>query len=88
VPAPRSNSAYFRSWRSRGVLLLVVSVLGMAGGCLSLGGKTTFVSDSPETEAKIAALEARIAALEQALAGGQPVAPPPALNSGEFLPLR
>jgi hypothetical protein len=87
VPTRLSIPAYFRSWRFRG-LLLFVGVFGITGGCLSLGGKTTFVGDSPETDAKIASLEARIAALEQALAGGQPAASPPVLNQGEYLPGR
>jgi len=51
----------------------------VAGGCLSLGGRTTYVQASPETEARIKGLEARIGALEQALATGgiPPVEPNP-----------
>ena len=43
-------------------------VLGAAGGCLSLGGRTTYVQESPATTERISRLEARIAALEQAQA--------------------
>jgi hypothetical protein len=45
-------------------LLLAVIVMSMTAGCLSLGGKTTYVSSNQETEARIAALENRINALE------------------------
>lgn len=45
-------------------LLLAVLIMSMTAGCLSLGGKTTYVGNNQETEARIAALENRINALE------------------------
>ena len=36
-------------------------------GCLSLGGRTTYVEETPETAARLSALETRVSALEQAL---------------------
>lgn len=46
--------------------MLAGAIVFAAGGCLSLGGKTTYMQTSPETEARIAGLETRVGALEQA----------------------
>ncbi len=59
--------ANWRFGRASG-LLLVGASLHAAGGCLSLGGKTTYVQGTPESEARICGLETRVNALEQALA--------------------
>lgn len=56
-------------WRLRpsGGLLLGGILACAAGGCLSLGGRTTtYMQTSPETEARITGLETRVSALEQA----------------------
>jgi hypothetical protein len=52
----------------------VIALTVLTSGCLSLGGETTFVADTPETTGRIASLEARVGALEQAL--GRPSPPP------------
>lgn len=54
----------FRPRGSRCVLSLVVLLLSSAG-CLSLGTRTTYVQETPETLRRITALETRVAALEQ-----------------------
>ncbi len=36
-------------------------------GCLNLGGRTTYVHETPETQGRLKALETRVSALEQAL---------------------
>jgi hypothetical protein len=51
-------------------------------GCLSLGGRTTYVQEKPETLGRITALETRMSALEQAYVRGPscevlPVVPAP-----------
>ncbi len=48
--------------------LLAGTCMCCASGCLSLGGRTTYVQTSPETEARIRGLETRVGALEQAFA--------------------
>jgi hypothetical protein len=56
-----------RRLRCLGGLLLAGAFACAAGGCLSLGGRTTtYMQTSPETEARIKGLETRVAALEQA----------------------
>ncbi len=35
-------------------------------GCLNLGGRTTYVHETPETKSRLQALETRVGALEQA----------------------
>jgi hypothetical protein len=42
-------------------------------GCLSLGGKTTYVQESHETPARLSSLEARVNGLEQAVYHQEPV---------------
>lgn len=83
-----------RRFRRSGALLLAVMACA-AQGCLQLGGRTTYVHESSQTEARLSGLEARVGALEQALATrssapiqlppGEPIigqAPPPhAMNS-------
>lgn len=65
-----TDVAVLTRWRFRraGGLLLASGVACAAGGCLSLGGRTTYVQQSPENEARIKALETRVGALEQAFA--------------------
>ena len=41
-------------------------------GCLSLGGRTTYTSESPETKAQINALETRVSVLERVVLGATP----------------
>ena len=67
-----------------GGLLLSTSVACAAGGCLSLGGRTTYVQPSAETEARIAGLETRVQALEHAV--GTLSAPSPQFLPGEPIP--
>ncbi len=50
------------------------AVLLSATGCLSLGEKTVYSSESPETSKRIAALEARVGILEHTELGN-PVLP-------------
>jgi hypothetical protein len=47
--------------------LFVGGLLATTGGCLSLGGKTTYVHEAPITESRLLGLETRVSALEQAL---------------------
>lgn len=56
-----------RRFHRLGGLFLTGLLVSVSTGCLSLGGKTTYVQTSPETEARIAGLETRIGALEQAV---------------------
>jgi hypothetical protein len=58
------------------VLLLASALAMLTAGCLSLGGKTTYVQESPETATRLSSLEARVSALEQALGGHVPSAAP------------
>jgi len=69
-------------WRFRraGGLLLAGAVVCGAGGCFSLGGRTTYVQQSPETDSRLRALETRVAALEQAFTTR--AATPPLTESG------
>jgi hypothetical protein len=60
-------------------LLAVVLALALPG-CLSLGGKTVYTSDSPETNERISSLESRISVLEQAVGTRQAAPSPPALH--------
>lgn len=53
--------------RRSGGLLVAGTFLSAAGGCLNLGGRTTYVQTSPETDARFRALETRVGALEQAV---------------------
>jgi hypothetical protein len=55
-----------RSFRRAGGLLLAGAAACGAGGCFNLGGRTTYVQQSPETDARLRALETRVGALEQA----------------------
>jgi hypothetical protein len=45
--------------------IVFVASLALVSGCLSLGTKTTYVQESPETKNRIEAMEQRISALEQ-----------------------
>jgi hypothetical protein len=93
VPSRLVIPRRFQSWRSSGWLLAGLLV-GVTGGCLSLGGRTTYVDTSPETQARIAELENRIAVLEQALAGRSTAptsyqsSPPASYHPSELLPGR
>jgi hypothetical protein len=49
--------------------LLACALAPLTAGCLSLGGKTTYVQESPETATRLTSLEARVSALEQTLSG-------------------
>jgi hypothetical protein len=57
--------------------LLFASLSVASSGCLSLGGRTTYVQEKPETLARVTALETRVSALEQAVSisplGGIPL---------------
>lgn len=67
--------------------LASISVCAMlllsATGCLSLGGKTTYVQESSETASRISALETRVGILEQAVLNGPSttIVPPPKLGA-------
>jgi hypothetical protein len=52
---------------TRLLLVVPIALLAFTAGCLSLGGRTTHVHDSPESAARIAALEARVAELEASI---------------------
>jgi hypothetical protein len=56
---------------------LLVAVVAMLPGCLSLGGKTVYSSESPQTANRLSALEDRVSVLEQAVAGRPAVPAPP-----------
>lgn len=51
-----------------GKSILAGTTILIASGCLSLGGRTTYVNESPEMQARIQGLETRVTALEQAFA--------------------
>ena len=93
MPSRLATPKFFLSARSSGWLLAGLLV-GLTGGCLSLGGRTTYVDTSPETQSRIAELEARISVLEQALAGrssappSYQASPPASYNPSELLPGR
>lgn len=53
----------------RVIALLGAAILTMLPGCLSLGGKTIYSAESPETSERLAALERRVGQLEQAVMG-------------------
>jgi hypothetical protein len=57
--------------RSTVGLFFAVVLLTLAG-CLSLGGKTTYTTESPETKERINALETRVGVLERAVIGTPP----------------
>jgi hypothetical protein len=44
-----------------------IATVALISGCLSLGTKTTYVQESPETKSRIDSMEQRIGALEQML---------------------
>ena len=57
---------------------LAIALLLLAAGCLSLGGKTTYVQEKPETATRLSSLEARVSALELSLGGPPaPASAPP-----------
>jgi hypothetical protein len=56
------NEFIFRASLAIGGMALATSLTG----CLSLGGRTTYVQEKPETLGRITALETRVSALEQA----------------------
>jgi hypothetical protein len=58
---------------------LICAIILLTAGCLSLGGKTTYVQESPETATRLSSLEARVSALELSLSG--PPSPATALPS-------
>jgi len=64
--------------------LLCAAVACAAGGCLTLGGRTTYVQPSAETEARIVSLETRVQALEHAISTLS--APSPQYLPGEPIP--
>jgi hypothetical protein len=57
--------------------LIGALLLGATAGCLSLGGRTTYVHEKPETKARLRALEIRIDALEQVIRNQQMLMPGP-----------
>jgi hypothetical protein len=67
----------------RTAILAIPCVLLPTVGCLSLGGKTTYVQESAETGSRMTALETRVGILEQAVSNGPlaTIAPPPQLGS-------
>jgi hypothetical protein len=76
---PRRALTYGPSIRSAALPVLAIAI-GTVAGCLSLGGRTTYVQSSPEQEARVHALETRVRALEQYIqtvpAAGRPAAEP------------
>jgi hypothetical protein len=58
--------------RFRNLLFMFLCGCLLQTGCLSLGGRTTYVQEKPETAGRITALETRVTALEQALSTGTP----------------
>jgi hypothetical protein len=63
-PPPRRNTLMLRAYRLLFGAGCLIS-LAFVSGCLSLGTKTTYVQESPETKSRIESLEQRISALEQ-----------------------
>jgi hypothetical protein len=54
----------------RGLLNAFLVVIAVTlPGCLSLGGKTVYSNESPETTDRLTALEKRVNILEQAVTG-------------------
>jgi hypothetical protein len=49
------------------MLLVCAAAISPITGCLSLGGRTTYMQSSPEVEARLKGLETRVGALEQAI---------------------
>jgi hypothetical protein len=67
----------------RAVVFVIPCILLPTVGCLSLGGKTTYVQESSETASRISALETRLGILEQAVLNGPSatVMPPPQVGT-------
>jgi hypothetical protein len=78
------------SYRNRVIIAAVGCALSMfATGCLNLGGRTTYTSESPETTARVSSLENRVGVLEQAVLGRpstavDPTTASPAAGTIEF----
>ncbi|MGC4003332.1 MAG: hypothetical protein QM811_09420 [Pirellulales bacterium] len=70
-----SRLAPARRLRYAIVFSICAAWLLATAGCFSLGfgEKVTYVSETPETQARISGLEARIERMEQTLQGGQPI---------------
>ena len=58
----------------RGQVLIAFFVLSLMTGCLSLGGKTTYVTEGSDNANRISALETRVGMLEQAVLNSGPPA--------------
>lgn len=54
-----------------------LAILFPAAGCLNLGGKTTYTTESPATSERLASLETRVSLLERASLGNAPTASVP-----------
>jgi hypothetical protein len=69
------------------IALLGIVIATMLPGCLSLGGKTVYSNESPQTSDRLSALENRVSILERAVAAqpvppGTPIAYPPSMPNG------
>jgi hypothetical protein len=60
--------------------LLTIVIAVSLPGCLSLGGKTVYTSDSPQNAERMSSLEQRVSVLEQAVGSRQAAPSPPALH--------
>ncbi len=65
--------------------MLLVTALSATVGCLNLGGKTTYVSENPETNERLTLLETRVGVLERAVLGNPAPVGAPLPNPGSSL---
>jgi hypothetical protein len=56
-----------RQWLRLAGNFFLAALVVACSGCLSLGGKTTYVQESAETSTRVDALENRVGSLEQAV---------------------
>jgi hypothetical protein len=70
-----------RSYRIFLLALIIALAPAVFSGCLSLGGRTTHVHESPETAHRIEMLESRVTALERTIF--PPPLPPQHFSSGQ-----
>jgi hypothetical protein len=59
------------------IVLLAIVLAAALPGCLSLGGKTVYTGDSPQSAERMSALEQRVSVLEQAVGSRQAAPNPP-----------
>lgn len=65
-------------------LYCAASICGLPG-CLTLGGRTTYMQASPEIEARVKGLETRVGALERAMSVQSTTLPPYSAGAEEII---